>query len=84
MKKLMAVTVAVLLGLGVASAWAQDLRGKIQQIDPAERVIVLDDGTKLKVAEGVSMENLKEGDSVKASYKERDGQKVLTSVAPAE
>ena len=84
MRTVLGITLALLLGLGVAGAWAEDISGKIQSVDPGERAFVLDDGSKLWVAEGVSMDALKEGASVKASYEERDGKKVATSVEVSE
>jgi hypothetical protein len=80
MRTVLGITLALLLGLGVAGAWAENISGKIQSVDPGERAFVLDDGSKLWVAEGVSMDALKEGASVNASYEERDGKKVATSV----
>jgi hypothetical protein len=74
------LTLAVLLGLGVAGAEARDVTGKIQSVDTAERVIVLDDGTTLWIVEGLSMESLREGTRVTASYDERDGRNVATVV----
>ena len=71
MRTVLGITLALLLGLGVAGAWAEDISGKIQSVDPGERAFVL---------EGISMDALKEGASVKASYEERDGKKVATSV----
>jgi len=79
MKRVLGIALALLLGVSVA-AWAEDVAGKIQSVDPSERAIVLDDGSKLWVAEGVSMDALKEGATVKASYEERDGKKVVTSI----
>jgi len=84
MRTVLGIALALLLSLGVTAGWAEDLTGKIQSVDTAERVIVLDDGTKVWVAEGVPMDELKEGVSVKASYEERDGKKVATSVVVAE
>lgn len=78
MKKIAAIAVAAVLGLSMA-AWAGDVTGKIQAVDPGERVITLEDGTKLWVAEGLAIDSLKEGAKVKASYEERDGKKVVTS-----
>ena len=80
MRTVLGITLALLLGLGVTGAWAENISGKIQSVDPGERAFVLDDGSKLWVAEGISMDTLKEGASVKASYEERDGKKVATSV----
>lgn len=86
MKKLflgMAVTLSLVLALALG-AWADEMQGKIQNVDPAERAIVLDDGTQVWVAEGVSMDNVKEGASVKVTYEERDGKKVATSLEVSE
>jgi hypothetical protein len=77
------VTVLVLV-LAVAGARAEEIQGKIQKVDMAERTIVLDDGTELWVAEGVPMEKATEGAAVKASYEERDGKKVATTLEVAE
>jgi hypothetical protein len=84
MKRLVSITMALALVFAVAGAWADEIQGKIQKIDPAERTIVLEDGTQLWVAEGVSMDNATEGKSVKASYEERDGKKVVTTLDVAE
>jgi hypothetical protein len=80
MKVVMAIAVALMLTLAAVGAWAEEVQGKVQTVDPSERTIVLEDGTKIWVAEGVSMENVKEGAAVKASYEERDGKKVATSL----
>ena len=80
MQKVFAIALALLLALSVAGAWAGEIEGKIQRVDTADRMFVLEDGTQLWVAEGLSMETLKAGASVKASYEERDGKKVATSV----
>jgi hypothetical protein len=74
------ITLALLLGLGVTVGWAEEITGKIQSVDVADRAFVFEDGSKIWVAEGVSMDALKEGTSVKASYEEREGKKVATSV----
>jgi uncharacterized protein DUF1344 len=79
MRRVLGITLALLLGLGV-TAWAGEISGKIQSIDPAERTIVLDDGSKLLVSEGVPLDGLKEGANVKASYEERDGKMIATSL----
>jgi hypothetical protein len=80
MRKIVAITVALMLGLSVAAAWAGDVAGKIQAVDPSERVIVLQDGTKLWIAEGLPIDSLKEGANVKASFEERDGKNLVISI----
>jgi hypothetical protein len=79
MTKIAAIVVALALGLSMV-AWAGDVAGKVQSVDTSERVIVLEDGTKLWIAEGVPLGDLKEGAKVKASYEERDGKKVATKI----
>ncbi len=84
MKKVLTIALALLLGLGVAASWAEEVAGKIKSVDPAQRAVVLEDGTMIWVAEGIAMDSLQEGKSVKASYEERDGKKVATSVEVSE
>jgi Cu/Ag efflux protein CusF len=79
MTKIAAIAVALVLGLSMA-AWAGDVTGKVQSVDSSERVIVLEDGTKLWIAEGLPLDDLKEGAKVKASYEERDGKNVVTKI----
>ena len=63
---------------GVAAA--ADVEGKIKSVDASEKSFTLEDGTKVWVGEGVAMDKLKEGSDVKASYDEKDGKNVATSV----
>jgi Cu/Ag efflux protein CusF len=84
MSKMLAFALAFLLVLSAGIAWAGDVEGKIQSMDTNDRVLTLEDGTKLWVAEGVSIEGLKEGAKVKASFEERDGKNVATSVQVSE
>lgn len=84
MKKVGGIVLALLLVVAVSGAFAEDIEGKIKAVNVAERTFELEDGTTLSVAEGVAMDTLKEGASVKASYEERDGKKVATTVQVAE
>jgi hypothetical protein len=79
MKRIFGILMAVLLVLSAASVWAGEIQGKIQKVNPADRMFVLEDGTQLWVAEGLSVDTLKEGASVKATFEERDGKKVVTN-----
>jgi Cu/Ag efflux protein CusF len=82
MSKMLAFALAFVLCAG--AAWAGDVEGKVQSMDTNDRVLTLEDGTKLWIAEGVSIEGLKEGAKVKASFEERDGKNVATSVQVSE
>jgi hypothetical protein len=79
MSKMLALALALLLVVSSGAAWGGDVEGKVQSLDTNDRVLTLEDGTKLWIAEGVSIEGLKEGAKVKASFEERDGKKVVTS-----
>ena len=67
---------------GVAAAG--DVEGKIKSVDASERSFTLEDGTKVWVGDSVPMEKLKEGSDVKASYDEKDGKNMATSIEVSE
>jgi len=83
MNRIVGIAVALLLVFAAAGARAEEIKGKIRSLDRHERAFMLNDGTQIWLAEGVSMTPLKEGSSVNASYEERDGKKVGTSVKVA-
>jgi hypothetical protein len=62
------------------AAWAADVEGKIKSVDSTEKSFTLEDGTKVWLGEGMPLEKLKEGSDVKASYDEKDGKNMATSV----
>ena len=61
-------------------AFAADVEGKIKSVDTTEKSFTLEDGTKVWIGESVSIEKIKEGSDVKASYEEKDGKKTATTV----
>jgi Cu/Ag efflux protein CusF len=74
-------TLAVVL-LVASVAWAADIEGKVKTWDAAAKMITLEDGTQLTVAADAKMmgDPVKEGSTVKASYDEKDGKKVITQI----
>jgi len=60
----------------------QEVQGKIMSVDPSGKVVTLEDGTKLMIPDGAKVKkgDLKQGTSVKARYKEENGQKVVTRI----
>jgi Cu/Ag efflux protein CusF len=80
MSRVVTVLVAVLLTASVAGA--ADIEGKVKTWDPATKMITLEDGTQLSVATDAKMmgDQVKEGSTVKASYEEKDGKKVITQI----
>ena len=82
MKTLFAVLTTVLFLGAAGTALAAETKGKIQTVDPATRIIQLDDGTMYTVAEGVALDSLKPGTEVTVSFEEKNGQKTATDVKP--
>jgi hypothetical protein len=78
LRKLAIVT--LVLAFTALPLWAEEVSGKIQKMDTTDRSIVLEDGTKLWLADSVSTDQLKEGATVKASYEEKDGKKVVSKI----
>ncbi len=65
-----------------AAGSMQQVEGKIKSLDPWGRMLTLEDGTELTIPPSVNVARggLKEGAIVKASFEERSGQKVVTSL----
>jgi hypothetical protein len=63
-------------------AWAAEVQGKIKSVDQNGKMVTLDDGTRLAIPPTLTVEKraLQPGANVKASYEERDGQKVATAL----
>ena len=80
MFKSIAVALAAGAVLSFGVAHAEETAGKVESVNEAERIVTLDDGTKLFVADGVPMDAVKEGATVKATYEERDGRKIVTQI----
>jgi uncharacterized protein DUF1344 len=78
MRRALSITCGLLLMAG--AAWAADIEGTVKSVDTTDRVIELQDGTRVYAAEGMPIEQIQEGAKVKLSYEERDGKNVATSV----
>lgn len=65
-----------------APAWAADIEGKIKSVDPAGRLVTLEDGTRLVIPATVKVarQDLKPGASVRASFQDQGGQKMVTAI----
>ena len=65
-----------------AAGKMQQVEGKIKSLDPSGRMLTLEDGTQLTIPPTVNVPpgTLKEGAIVKASFEEKNGQKVVTSL----
>jgi hypothetical protein len=88
MKKLVILALVALFAVaGIATA--AEIEGKVQSVDQSGKEMVLEDGTKIVWDEGTSvaigkLDDLKEGAKVKASYEEKDGKNVASSLEVSE
>jgi hypothetical protein len=81
MTKALAYVLALAAPLAFMSpALAEQLSGTIKSVDKDARTIVLEDGAELGVAEGVGLDALESGTTVKMTVEERDGKRVITGV----
>lgn len=88
MKRLVILTLLALLGL-TGVAMAAEIEGKVQSLDQSGREMILEDGTTLAWDDATSvtvgkLEDLKEGAKVKASYEEKDGKNLASSLEVGE
>jgi hypothetical protein len=84
MNWIVVVSVGLCLVTGMGLASAAERQAKLQVVDSWDRAVVLEDGTKLWLAEGLVVKHLREGVTVKLSYEERNGKHVVTRIDPAE
>lgn len=64
-----------------AKSMQHEVQGMIKDLDPSGRMLTLNDGTQLTIPSNIQLPgNIKEGAIVKASFEERAGQKVITSL----
>ena len=80
MRKVIGLTLALLLVLSVGLAAAGEHKGKIITFDSGDRLVVFEDGTKVWLSEGLATDEVKEGATIKVTYEERDGKWVVTAV----
>jgi Cu/Ag efflux protein CusF len=59
---------------------AKQVQGAVKSVDPAKKMVTLEDGTMLMVSDNAKLKELKPGTKIKASYDEKGGQKVTTSI----
>ena len=82
MKRVIAIAGALILGGTVTGTIADEIQGRVKSVDVRERVISLEDGTRMWLAEGVPLLAVQQGAAVKAVYEHRDGKKIATSITP--
>jgi len=81
-RAVIAAVLALLVAVVAGEAWAQDVSGTVKVIQIKERVMTLDDGTKLFWTETQTMSpEIKPGAKVKATYEQgQDGKYLLKEI----
>jgi len=88
---IVAIALSVLGHVGPASAAecrvaqpSLDRTGQARTVNAPDHLVLLEDGTKLWLAEDLTVTPLREGVTVKLSYEQRNGQHVATPIETAE
>jgi hypothetical protein len=82
--RVIGLAAALLLASAIGWAGAEEIKGKIKSLDTSERMFALEDGTRVWVAEGLTMKKLKKGVSVRATCETRDGNRIATRIEAEE
>ena len=84
MKGIPGVIAAVAVFGLIGSAKAAEAVGRIAVVDPTQRAILLEDGNTYAVHPAVDLAALQRGSSVKVTYENQGGQRVIIDVKSAE
>jgi len=80
MMRLLRFALVIVLLAVPAIALGAEIQGKVKAIDAGDRVVTLEDGTRISIPDGIALDVLKEGAEITVSYEERDGKNEATSV----
>ncbi|MEH6629336.1 MAG: DUF1344 domain-containing protein [Halopseudomonas aestusnigri] len=83
MKKLFASVIALGLISAATMANATEMTGRVMTTDEATNTIIMENGTVLELAGGLSVKDLAPGTEVVVTYDEKDGKNLVTDIAPA-
>ena len=85
MKKIVVPVLAAAFAasMSLAQAATMDGEGVIQTISAAPHTVVLKDGKTLQLAKGVSLSDLKAGESVSYKYEMKDGKIAVSQIQKA-
>lgn len=80
-RAILAATLAFVVMLSAGLAAAADMQGTIKTIEVKQKILTLEDGTKLYWTDNATVtESVKSGAKVTATYEEKDGRLVLTKI----
>jgi hypothetical protein len=85
MRKIVASVAALAAALAfTVPAFAQEVMGVIKTYRPADRVIILDNGTQYYISEGVTVKQYEPGARVKFFIEDRGGKRYITRIIETE
>jgi hypothetical protein len=67
-----------------APSYAQEIMGVIREYQPTQRIVILEDGTKLSLSEGVTIQQYQPGMKVRYVIEDRGGTRYITKIITAE
>ncbi len=76
--------IAFAAAISTSGAIAKSASGTIQSVDTKHDSILLTDGTKVTLPEGIEAESLKPGENVVVTYTVKNGKLIASSVHPAQ
>jgi hypothetical protein len=72
---------AVVATLGISgAAFGQEVIGVIRSYEPSQRVIILEDGTRYMLSEGVTIQQYQPGTKVRYIVEDRGGTRYITKI----
>lgn len=79
-----AVATALSIVMAAATAFAAEVQGTVQTVDPQSGTLVLEDGSTFTIGEELAIDNLAPGDQIVVSYEEQGGQMVVNDITKAQ
>jgi hypothetical protein len=78
---ILAGSLVLSMALSIGFAEAEDVQGRVKAIEMTQKVIILDNGTRLFWTDEMPLaEQIQSGDVVKAKYEHRGGRLVVTEI----
>ena len=85
MRKILVSAAALAAAFAFAvPAFAQEMMGVIKTYRPAERIIILEDGTQYYINEGVTVQQYQPGAKVRFYAEDRGGRRYITRIITPE
>jgi hypothetical protein len=85
MRKTLASIAALAAALAItAPSYAQEVMGVIREYQPTQRIVILEDGTRYTLSEGVTIRQFQPGMKVRYIVEDRGGTRVITKITTYE